>query len=345
MKQNVKESKTLCVFGGAFDPPHHGHINLVNAVKKNLKPDKVIIIPTGNAPHKETLTDYGTRIKLAQSAFIASKISDIESKEDVCYTVDTLRELKKRHPDSELQLVIGTDMLESFDEWKDAKEIQRLCRLVVVPRKGTAKDYKELAYKYAAKLLDIDVVDISSTQIREKFKKKRYAHSLNVAILCGELARHYKLSKDLAEKVYIAGLYHDIEKHIEKTCRTFPEWLENEYGADPLERAERKLWHGIAGAVYVRDVLKISDPDILNAIRFHTVARPCMSVVEKIVYVADKASPERVGKDYDKIRELAFKNLDEALYESIMMLKRGMQLPACAEAACACYEKIVKGEN
>jgi nicotinate-nucleotide adenylyltransferase len=337
--------KKLLIFGGTFDPPHHGHINLLNAVRKKLKPDKVLVIPSGNTPHKESQTEFDVRFRLAQSAFIGTKVSDIENKLETTYTVDTLRELKKRHLGCSFDFIVGSDCLESFGTWKDYKEILKLCRLVAVSRQGDTADYKQLAKQYRALLLDIPVTEISSTQIRDKFKPKRYRHSLNVANLCGDLSRHYALPKKLAEKAYIAGLYHDIEKTIEKRCQTFPEWLENEYGPDPVERAERKLWHGIAGAVYVRDEFGITDPDILNAIRFHTIARPCMSVVEKIVYVADKCSPERVGGDYDKIRELAFKNLDEALYESIMMLKRGVQLPACTEEACVCYEKLSKGRK
>ncbi|MCL2754720.1 MAG: bis(5'-nucleosyl)-tetraphosphatase (symmetrical) YqeK [Oscillospiraceae bacterium] len=315
----------IAVFGGAFDPPHHGHIALVKEIQSQVKPDKFLIIPTGIAPHKPIETDYATRLALCKGAFVNCgdnvEISEAENTGLPNYTVDTLRKLHELYPGASFVLAVGSDAFDGLDTWRDPEQIRELCEVVQVSR---------------------DIVQISSSQIRDKFlKRKRYVHSLNVAIKCGELAKHHGLSLAEREKAYIAGLYHDIEKSIEKRFESFPTWLENEYGADPVEKAHPKLWHGIAGAVYVRDELKIHDDDILNAIRFHTIARACMSEVEKIVYVSDKVSPEREAEELVPLRRLAYEDLDAALYSSIMYLREGMTLPACTEAACECYEQIL----
>jgi nicotinate-nucleotide adenylyltransferase len=78
---------------------------------------------------------------------------------------------------------------------------------------------------------------------------------------------------------------------------------------------EPNLWHAIAGAKYAREVLEITDPDIINAIRFHTVSRANMSMVEKLVFISDWISVDRIGED--SLRALAFENLDLAVFNAI----------------------------
>jgi nicotinate-nucleotide adenylyltransferase len=249
-----------------------------------------MIIPTGNAPHKSTQTPFELRFKLAQAAFVdcgsfcEPKISDIENNSRISYTVDTLRELHALHPDSELFLIVGSDMNENLPKWKNYEEIKNLCTFVAGERDGK-----------------------SSTQIREMFKPKRYIHSINVAIMCYELSKKHGLSSLDSEKAYIAGILHDITKKSELK----PNSVLFEPSASELETP--KLWHALTGAELVRDEMGITDPDIINAIRYHTIGRMGMSVVEKIVYIADKISAERDYKGVEYLRALAFENLDAAV--------------------------------
>ncbi|MCL1903632.1 MAG: nicotinate (nicotinamide) nucleotide adenylyltransferase [Oscillospiraceae bacterium] len=315
----------IAVFGGAFNPPHLGHINIVKSVCAIIKPEKTLIIPTGNAPHKSTMTLYDKRLKLAKAAFPGCEISDIENKPVLSYTIDTIRELKASYPeDTELFLIIGSDMLLNFAQWNNYEEILKQCTVVAAARDSF--EYGEYAKRFGITLIDIPIVEMSSSGIREMFKPKRYVHSVNVAIMCGELSERWGLSSELAEKAYIAGILHDIMKKSE----VVPNFAE--YQPSPEELAEPKLWHAISGAKYVRDVMHIVDFDIVNAIRFHTVGRPEMSIVEKIVYIADKISEERDYKDVDELRALAFENLDLAVYESIKAsikktLKKDKRIP------------------
>jgi nicotinate-nucleotide adenylyltransferase len=306
------------IFGGAFDPPHSGHINLVRSVREKIKPDKVLIIPTGNAPHKATMTPYDVRFKLAQAAFVNCgncEISDIENKAEECYTIDTLRKLHEIYPGSEFFLIIGSDIPESLDNWKEREEIPKLCTVISGER-------------------DL----MSSSRIREMFKPKRYIHSMNVAMMCGELSKKHKLPPEASEKAYIAGILHDITKK----CDYAPD--PTTFEPTPEEIAEPKLWHAITGAKYVRDVPGITDTEIINAIRFHTVARPNMSVVEKIVYIADKISAERDYKGVEELRALAFINLDLAVYTAIKKgmkkaIKKDGKIPAYTTEAYNYYNK------
>jgi nicotinate-nucleotide adenylyltransferase len=256
----------LFVYGGAFDPPHWGHINLVKSVQSLYPADKFLIVPTGNAPHKSTATDFATRYKLAQAAFTACprcEISDIENTPEISYTIDTLRRIRNSEFGirNSIKLIIGSDMAKSFRSWKDHEQIRELCEVVVVGRYNSEFGIRNSEFK----TLDVPVVEMSSSCIREKMSAKRYTHSINVAIMCGELSKIHGLSPAESEKAYIAGLVHDIAKK----CTDVPA---AEFAPDCAELAEPKLWHAITGARYVRDVFGLTDPDIINAIRFHTSA-------------------------------------------------------------------------
>lgn len=75
----------------------------------------------------------------------------------------------------------------------------------------------------------------------------------------------------------------------------------------------RKLWHAPAGAAFVRDELGILDADMIRAIKYHTTGRPNMSPLEKVLYVADYVSIERDYPGVERVREAAYRNLDEAI--------------------------------
>ena len=154
--------------------------------------------------------------------------------------------------------------------------------------------------------------------IRKLLSDKRYNHSISVAKMCVKLSERYKLDAESAKKAYTAGILHDIMKEPEK--HELQRMVEQSgFDIDSVERHEPKLWHAIAGASYVKDVLGINDSDIINAIRFHTTARANMSIVEKVVNIADWISDDREFTGLEELRELAFENLDSALYSAVKM--------------------------
>ena len=141
----------------------------------------------------------------------------------------------------------------------------------------------------------------------------RRVHSLNVA---EEAVRFAKKYGGDAEKARLAGLLHDITKETKGEIQL--QIIEN--GGiilTELERRSPKLWHAISGACYVRDVLGIDDPDIFNAIRFHTTARAGMSQLEKLIFLADFTSAERNYPDIDVIREHAENSIEEGMLYGI----------------------------
>lgn len=145
--------------------------------------------------------------------------------------------------------------------------------------------------------------------LREKLDDYRFLHSLNVAETAVVLAKLYGADE---EKAYFASLVHDIMKNATKD-----EQLQiMEKGDIILSRTEKnnpKLWHAMAGEAYLRIESGITDSEILSAVRYHTTGKAGMSLLDKIVYIADYISAERNYPDVDVMRELALtKGLDEA---------------------------------
>ncbi len=139
--------------------------------------------------------------------------------------------------------------------------------------------------------------------------KERLLHSLGVAGLAKRLAERYGIDPKTAER---AGLLHDIGKEI-----GYDEALLmcDELGADidPIERRTPPLIHPKLGAELVKCYFGIKEGEITSAIRCHTVGKPDMSLLDKIIFVADTAEETRQFDGVEKIREAAFADIDKAV--------------------------------
>ena len=349
------------IFGGSFNPPHFGHRRLADEMMETAALDKMLIIPAGIPPHKNTdeLISTEHRFEMCKLAFNDDRyiISDIEfHRQGKSYTVDTVAEIRKIYPDDELFLIIGSDMLLSFHRWYRYEDILKEVTLCVATRENEILTDELL--KYANETLKLSENEIiisqiapfvcSSTAIRSEIRQgqnvsdyvdtdvsdyiirndiytdeytswrkllkgrlleKRYIHSLNVADSARALAKKYGADE---EKAYFAGLVHDIMKNASDD-----EQLQiMGKGGIILTRTEKenkKLWHAMAGECYLRTEMGITDKDILNAVRYHTTGRAGMSILEKVVYIADYISAERDYSDADVMRELSWnEGLDEA---------------------------------
>lgn len=147
------------------------------------------------------------------------------------------------------------------------------------------------------------------TLIRSKLSADRFNHSLNVADSAKELALSYGAD---ADKAYTAGLLHDVMKNASEEEQL---GVLSEAGIElmPVERENKKLWHAIAGAAFVKFVMGIDDRDIIRAVRYHTTGRSGMSLLERIVYLADYISADRNYNGVEDMRRLCKSDSDEAI--------------------------------
>jgi nicotinate-nucleotide adenylyltransferase len=177
----MTRARRVGIFGGTFDPIHHGHLALAEAVGQALDLEHVIFYPVGTPPHKP-----GAPVSAAQARYRMTElgiagnerfaISDLDlAGEAPSYTVDLLREIHARVPDATLVFIIGADSLRDFPTWHDPDGIARMCRLAVGARPGVEVDPDQIMARVPALHDRLDLVetprlDISATEIRQRVR-------------------------------------------------------------------------------------------------------------------------------------------------------------------------------
>ena len=150
--------------------------------------------------------------------------------------------------------------------------------------------------------------------IRPFLSEKRFRHSQCVRDAAVLLARKYGADE---HKAAVAGILHDVMKDLPRG-----EQLDRmeRYGLllTPLERGAPKLWHAMLGAVFLKNELHIEDPEIFDAVRFHTTGRANMALLEKVLFVADFISEDRDYPGVEKMRAAAQEGLEQAAVEGIV---------------------------
>lgn len=132
------------IYGGSFDPPHLGHMQVAQACLTHLELGEVIWIPNARNPlRRPTFASAVERLQMCQLAtesYPGMAVSDVEiSRRGNSYTIDTVEELQIVNP-GEIWIILGADSLNQFMEWKNAEKLARMCRLAVVARPGTDLD-------------------------------------------------------------------------------------------------------------------------------------------------------------------------------------------------------------
>lgn len=175
-------SRRIGVFGGAFDPPHLGHVALVRSAVQALGLDEVRVLPTGQAWHRSgSLTDAAHRLAMARLAFADVSQAVVDDREirrsGPSYTIDTLTEIAAEHPQAQLFLLIGDDQRRSLPGWHRIADITRLAIICaaarnpqVAPWHGDVSSAAELTGPEILPL-PMPLMPISATDIRERVSR------------------------------------------------------------------------------------------------------------------------------------------------------------------------------
>lgn len=156
------------LFGGAFNPPHLGHLICAQEAHARLGLDVVVWMPVGRAPHREIPQDPGAeaRWQMCDYAIAADQrfgLSRIEIERDgPSYTVDTLRQLRERSNCTDITLILGGDQAAALPTWHEPEEVRRLATVAVAARSGV--DLGDHDFQ----TFEMPRIDISSTLVRER---------------------------------------------------------------------------------------------------------------------------------------------------------------------------------
>lgn len=195
----------LGILGGTFDPPHVGHLWLAAMAADALGLDRVLFMPAAQPPHKggrlvSRATDRLLMTRLAISADPAFELCPIEmERTGPSYTIDSVTELKRTHPDADLFLIMAADSLAQIDTWRQPDRLLVEVEWIVGPRPGSAlPDRPGLEERFGAgasriHLVDGPALDVSSSQIRRRVAA---GHTIS-----------YLVARNVEELIIDRGLY------------------------------------------------------------------------------------------------------------------------------------------
>lgn len=362
------------IYGGSYNPPHIGHCLAAAEMVRHLELDRLIIMPAATPPHKSLPEGSPTpedRLALCHLSFAGiaqAEVSDLElRRQGPSYTVDTLKELRELYPSDELFLIMGTDMLLSFDQWRSPEEIAAMATLAVMHREKDETLWSQVREKAArfsrelnAKIVLIQnrCVEISSTTVRRllamgapgylepasermildhgwylsganlkdlpfsELKKislslhdeHRRAHVIGCSETAEALAVRFGADPSLAAQ---AGILHDVTKAFGAAEQLH---ICERYGIvlSELQRDNPKLLHAKTGAVIAREIFGACE-EVCQAICWHTTGRANMTLLEKIIYLADYIEPNRSFAGVDSLRQTVWNDLNAGMYQGVDM--------------------------
>jgi nicotinate-nucleotide adenylyltransferase len=170
---------SLGVLGGTFNPPTLGHLAIAGYACEQLGLERVVLVPTGSPPHKQIVGDPGPQRRLEMCRLLVRGADDLSvcaletERDGPSYTVDTLRELHERHPETELTFIVGADVAGTLPSWHEPLELLELATLAVAERPGSDRGVvlealASLSGLERVRFLDAPLIDVSSSRAREQ---------------------------------------------------------------------------------------------------------------------------------------------------------------------------------
>jgi nicotinate-nucleotide adenylyltransferase len=172
------------VLGGAFNPPHIGHLVLAHEAADQLDLERVVLMPTGEAPHKAIDPEPGAQVRLEMTRRAAAgdellEVSDLEvSEPGPSYTFRTLERLSEQRPGEQIFFLMGADVAAHLESWKRPERVVELARLGIAGRPGTTLDEAEAALERlgaqrGAEWIRMPEIAVSSTRVRRRIAQRR----------------------------------------------------------------------------------------------------------------------------------------------------------------------------
>ena len=178
MSESASGPRGVGVFGSSFNPPQNAHLALVSAAREQFDLDRVVVVATGDAYHKQEAPGPGPalRLAMAEAAFDGLNWVDVSAAEvdrpGPSYTYVTLEGIAAEYPESEIYLLMGADAAREFGGWKQPERILELARIAVAPRPGVSEGqvravFDRLGAGDRVEYIDMPAVDLSSSVARE----------------------------------------------------------------------------------------------------------------------------------------------------------------------------------
>jgi len=193
------------IFGGTFDPIHFAHLVIAEQCREQAKLEQVWFIPAARPPHKAALTPFERRSEMLQLAIAGNptfRVEEIENERaGPSYTADTLVELRRRHPDMDWHLILGSDCLPDLPSWYEPARIIAHAKLVVVGRPGWpvwhADQVRSALRLPAEAALSVQIVPIPLIEIASRDLRRRVSEGRTIRYFVPNAVGAYIVEKKL----------------------------------------------------------------------------------------------------------------------------------------------------
>ena len=366
------------IFGGTFNPPHKTHLQIAKTAIQQLGLDKLLVFPCGNPPHKSCDVDACHRLQMTRLAFAHLPqvvVDDYEiSADGKSYTAKTLQYVKSIYPDAELYLIMGADSLNYLQDWYQPQTILKLSQVLVYGRSGfdLQHEVQTQSQRFGAKFICLDGIQTgdNSTQIRLNYQFGMPQISVVESVdnyvkanglyqeflpLCTKLKGYLKPSRLShtyyvvkaglqiksncpADQVFVACALHDVAKYVAPT-----DYSKYNFDAGDMPPS---VVHAFLGEKVAAQDFGITDRQILDAIKYHTTARPNMTELDMVVYVADKIEESRPYPINHLFAPTLLQTFYNVLIEaSEVVAQSGKQIHPLTSQAVDFYTKLIKENN
>ena len=336
------------LFGGSFDPVHNEHIEYIKAAKEALSLDRVLVIPSYVAPHKESGAaasgeDRLNMCRIALQNLAYAEVCDYElSRKEKSYTYITAEHFAREYRGDELYFLVGADMLEDFFTWKYPERILGAARLVACGRgRGSASGLHEaFQERFLADYIEIPFTgeEVSSTEIRVRLAFGKECKCLDPRVaqyakergiyhypeIAPALALEKEERREHSFRVALMAVARARSLHVPESQAMLAAALQDcgKYvpldsplleGFVPPENVPAPVMHQYTGAYLAEHRFGIQDEEILDAIRFHTSGKEDMSPLGKLIYLADMLESGRDYNGVEELRKVFWRDIDKCL--------------------------------
>lgn len=321
------------ILGGTFNPVHHAHIEMAKLAMQYASLDRVLLMVAADPPHKTVADGVRAEVRFTMTQLALVGLDGLEAcdleiqRSGKSYTAETLESYHAVHPDDELYLLVGSDMLRDFPTWYHPERITALATILCICRNGQSGGEeaaaKAIRTDFSGKVQVIPemVSAISSTQIRADLEAgipisalvppavERYVYETGIYFSREMQSMQRQVEKMLTPKRFrhtmgtvqsaarLAALW-DVDPKKAQTAallhdcaKYMPEKKRALYAGDDYDIAS--VTHAFAGAVVAKTVFGVQDDEILRAIRLHSTGDAGMTKLEMTVFLADVIEPNR----------------------------------------------------
>lgn len=336
------------IYGGAFDPIHKEHKKIIENTYSELALDKLILLPSYSPPHKSNkFSPFASRVNMLKEETKDLDYVVIDEREfyqytDYNYAYEILQQIKQENYNDELIYIIGGDSMIKFHTWAHPEIIASTLPIAVVARAGYEGLEQAITnaireYQANIRILSFEGQNVSSSLIKANYEFKDYSEEVsqqvNNIIIKEKLYNNYqyyikklqqsvtqdlfthckgtvryalKLADKLSlnyEEVFLSALLHDCAKQM--------------VADGDFSKYPKKIAHQYQGSYIAQTEYGIDNPNILNAIKYHTTGKKAMTTLEKLIYCADMLEHNRDFHGVEQLRKTIEQDFDKGFISCV----------------------------